>query len=47
MKHQPLAFIATGTVQFLLDVTLVTQMIIYRERPNKNINDIKVKSNIE
>ena len=35
MKEQPLQFILTGFCQAMLDVTLITQMIIYRNAGKK------------
>lgn len=40
-QNEPIAFIVTGSIQLIIDGILITQMIIYREKPDKTKSTIE------
>lgn len=40
-QNEPVAFIVTGSIQLIIDGILITQMIIYREKPDKTKSTIE------
>lgn len=40
-QNEPIAFIVTGSIQLMIDGILITQMIIYREKPDKTKSTIE------